>query len=134
MAPTGAKYNDTETYLYGGSMLKDLGDLSAQYLGRFAFPDQQTKLERLTLGNPHNDYYNPNFSALTIGSAAPYLKELEISNCSGLSGRSLRVDSCHNIQKIYATGTGLTGITLPAYGVLDELRLPETINSLTLIS
>jgi hypothetical protein len=33
------KYNDTETYLYGGSMLKDLGDLSHQYLGQFHFPN-----------------------------------------------------------------------------------------------
>jgi hypothetical protein len=28
-------YNDTETYLCGGSQLKDLGDLSTQYLGKF---------------------------------------------------------------------------------------------------
>jgi hypothetical protein len=93
-APSGSKYNDTETYLYGGSMLKDLGDLSTQYLGQFHFPDSVTKLEKLILGNPHNDYYNPNFSSLTIGESAPYLKELEISNCSGLRGRSLDLSKC----------------------------------------
>lgn len=133
-APAGAVYNDTETYLYGGSMLKDLGDLSYQYLGRFAFPEKgETKLEKLTLGNPNNAYYNPNFSMLTIGTAAPYLKELEISNCSGLSGRGVDVSGCKNIQKIFATGTGISNMTLPAYGVLSELRLPNTISSLTLI-
>ena len=133
-APDGAVYNDTETYLYGGSSLKDLGDLSYQYLGRFVFPEtSETKLEKLTLGNPNNKYYNPNFSLLTIGAAAPYLKELEISNCSGLSGRGIDVSKCKNIQNIYATGTGISNITLPPYGVLKELRLPNTINSLTLI-
>ena len=133
-APAGAVYNDTETYLYGGSMLKDLGDLSYQYLGRFVFPETgETKLEKLTLGNPNNKYYNPNFSLLTIGAAAPYLKELEISNCSGLSGRGIDISKCKNIQKVYATGTGISNMALPAYGVLQELRLPETITSLTLI-
>jgi hypothetical protein len=27
-APANAQYNDTETYVYGGSLIKDLGDLS----------------------------------------------------------------------------------------------------------
>jgi hypothetical protein len=133
-APTGATYNDTETYIYGGSMLKDLGDLSYQYLGRFVFPEKgETKLEKLTLGNPNNKYYNPNFSMLTIGSAAPYLKELEISNCIGLAGQSVNVSECRNIQKVFATNTGINGISLPSHGVLNELRLPQTINSLKLI-
>jgi hypothetical protein len=48
-------------------MLKDLGDLSPQYLGAFRFPDKETKLESLTLGNANNKYYNPNFSSLAIG-------------------------------------------------------------------
>jgi hypothetical protein len=38
------------------------------------------------------------------------------------------------LQYLYATGTGLNGITLPSNGVLSELRLPETIKSLTLIN
>jgi hypothetical protein len=38
-APSGTKYNDTETYAYGGSLLKNLGDLSTQYLGQFHFPN-----------------------------------------------------------------------------------------------
>ena len=133
-APTGTKYNDTETYVYGGSLIKDLGDLSTQYLGQFHFPNSQTKLEYLTLGNRHKDYYNPNFSSLRIGNSAPYLKKLEITNCYGLKGRSQDVSGCQNLQYLYATGTGLNGITLPSNGVLTELRLPETIKSLTLIN
>jgi hypothetical protein len=65
-----------------------LGDLSTQYLGLFQFPDTETKLEYLTLGNRNNCYYNPNFSSLEIGNRAPYLKKLELTNCSGLKGRS----------------------------------------------
>ena len=131
-APPGAEYNDTETYVYGGSMLKDLGDLSYQYLGAFRFPEKQTKLETLTLGNGHEDYYNPNFSSLTIGSQAPYLANLNVMNCIGLKGRSLDLSQCQNLKKILATGTDITSISLPSYGVLSELRLPPTITTLAL--
>jgi len=93
-APASALYNDTETYLYGGSMLKDLGDLSSQYLGQFHLPNETTKLETLILGNPHNDYYNPNFSSLLVGKNAPYLKKLDLTNCAGLKGRSQNVNNC----------------------------------------
>lgn len=126
-------YNDTETYIYGGSMLKDLGDLSPQYLGRFVFPEKTTKLETLVLGNKNNKYYNPNFSSLEIGSKAPYLKKLDITNCSGLGNRTLDISQCKKLQELYATGSGITGVTLPQHGVIKELRLPATLNSLTII-
>lgn len=130
----GGAYIDTETYIYGGSMLKDLGDLSPQYLGKFSFPETtSTKLERLIIGNPHNEYYNPNFSDLSIGSKAPYLEELNIMNCNGLSGRSISIEDCRRIKKVYATGSGVTGISLPKFGVLEELRLPATIKNLILV-
>ena len=132
-APSGSSYNDTETYVYGGSTLKDLGDLSAQYLGQFHFPENITKLEKLTLGNFHNDYYNPNFASLQIGKKAPYLKELNIVNCSGLKGRSLNISECQGLQRVYATGSGLSNIALPAHGILEEARLPDTIRKLTII-
>ena len=124
---------DTETYVYGGSMLKDLGDLSPQYLGKFVFPNKSTKLEKLVIGNPHNDYYNPNFSELSIGSKAPYLEELNIMNCKGLKGRSVDIAQCRRIKKVLATGSGVCNIVLPEYGILEELRLPETATSVALI-
>ena len=127
-------YNDTETYIYGGSMLKDLGDLSPQYLGQFHFPSGTTKLETLTLGNKHPDYYNPNFSSLMIGSAAPSLKTLDLSNCIGLRGRTLSTVNCQNLEKVYATGSGMSNIVFPTDGVLREVRLPETIVALQLIN
>lgn len=128
-APEGAKYNDTETYVYGASQIKDLGDLSSQYLGLFSFPGE-TKLETLILGNKTNGYYNPNFSALSIGAAAPQLKMLDISNTQ-LTG-VLDLSKCQNITKVFACGSGITSVSLPSYGVLQELRLPITITSLVM--
>lgn len=132
--PSGSEFTDTETYIYGGSTLKDLGDLSPQYLGAFKFPTKPTKLEKLTLGNKNNQYYNFNFSNLAIGQSAPYLKELDITNCSGLSGRSQNLEYCQNIQRVLATGSGLTELVLPSNGIVKELRLPNTIKNLYLIN
>ena len=126
-APKGAKYNDTETYIYEGSILSSLGDLSNQYLGRFDFPIKTSKLKELILGNPNNKYYNPNFSALTIGSSAPYLELINIMNCSGLSRRSLDLSDCNRLKTVLATGSGLTSISFSNYGILEQLRLPHTI-------
>lgn len=131
-APAGANYNDTETYVYGGSMLKDLGDLSPQYLGAFRFPEKETKLESLTLGNANNKYYNPNFSSLSIGNQAPYLANLNIMNCIGLKGRALDLSGCQNLKQLLATGTDLTAVSLANYGILNELRLPDTISTLAI--
>ena len=128
-APEGAKYNDTETYVYGASQIKDLGDLSSQYLGLFSFPGE-TKLETLVLGNKTNGYYNPNFSALSIGAAAPQLKVLDISNTQ-LTG-ILDLSKCQNITQVFTCGSSITSVSLPSYGILQELRLPTTITSLVM--
>lgn len=128
-APASAKYNDTETYVYGASEIKDLGDLSSQYLGLFSFPGE-TKLETLVLGNRTNGYYNPNFSALSIGNAAPQLKLLDISNTQLKS--TVDLSNCQNIQKVFACGSSITSVSLPSYGVLEELRLPTTVTSLVM--
>ncbi len=127
--PGTARYNDTETYVYGASQIKDLGDLSSQYLGNIQFPSN-TKLERLVLGNKKNGYYNPNFSAFSIGSAAPQLKYLDISNTQ-LRG-AIDLEKCQNIEKIFACGSRITSVSLPGYGVLNELRLPDTVTNLVL--
>ena len=132
-SPSGAKYNDTETYIYGGSLLQDIGDLSPKYLGRFNFPEAKaSKLRRLVLGNPNNNYYNPNFSELTVGGNAPYLEELNLMNCSGLS--SVNLSRCPRINKVLATGSGLTAIILPENGQLQELRLPSKIVDLNIVN
>ena len=133
VSPEGStKYNDTETYIYGGSKLKDLGDLSSKYLGKFQFPVKICKLERLVIGNPNQYYYNPNFSSLSIGASAPFLKHINIMNCNGLNG--LDLNSCQRIQEVLATGSALKNILLPTDGILTELRLPQTLNILKVIN
>ena len=53
-------------------------------------------------------------------------------NCIGLKGRSLDLSQCQNLKTILATGTDITSVSLPSYGILSELRLPSTITTLAL--
>ena len=70
---------------------------------------------------------------LDIGGRAPYLKNLDITNCSGLGRRVLNVSECPNLEKIHAIGSGITGINLPKHGAIKELYLPNTVNNLSII-
>jgi hypothetical protein len=65
--------------MFGIGNLKDLGDLSNKYMQKLVMTSN--KLERLVLGNPHKDYYNPNWKTSSDGqssyislSGSPYLK------------------------------------------------------------
>lgn len=121
---------DTETYVCSASQLKDVGDLSNKYLGNFDISKvKDCKLTRLILGNHHPNYYNKYLSEATIGNTCPYLEEIDITNTE-LTG--LDISNCLRIQKVFAAGSKLTNINLPSFGVIEELRLPKTIQNLIL--
>ena len=122
--------NDTETYICGASQLQDIGDLSAKYMGNFDLSNTVScKLTRLILGNHNPQYYNKNLTIANIGTATPFLEEIDITNTQLTN---LDLSYCSRIQKVLAAGSKLTGISLPAYSAIEELRLPPTIGSLTL--
>lgn len=138
VVPNAANANGTEAYILGVGTLKDVGDLSNKYIQKFTFKGTDNKLSTLTLGNPHKDYYNPFWSA---GGQAPeislsgckYLQHFNLQNCSNYNN-ALNFSNCPIIETILLTGSGVNAITLPVNGVLKELRLPSTIQQLTINS
>lgn len=127
---SGTSPNDTETYICGASQLKDIGDLSAKYMGNFDLSGVSScKLTRLILGNHNPKYYNKNLTIASIGTATPYLEEIDITNTELTS---LDLTNCLRIKNILAAGSKLTEISLPGYGLIEELRLPKTIGTLVL--
>ena len=125
---------DTESYILGLNNLSDIGDLSNKYLGTFTvkYPN---KLRRIVLGNEHKDYYNPYWKEKT-GSivdvqACSLLEELNMYNCSDYQ-EQLNLSNCKQLQKILLTGSGVNALTLPEGTVINELRLPDTIPTLTI--
>lgn len=123
------KFNDTETAVYGASNISGLGDLSALYCGSLNV-SKATKLVELIIGSNAAGYSNQNMKELSVGNNT-LLQKINIQNCVNLTN-PLDLSRCNNIEEIYAEGSGITGVSLPASGHLKVMHLPATIVDLTI--
>lgn len=121
--------NDTEIYIYSASQLKDVGDLSGLMVGYAEFA-LATKLQALKLGDASSGYSNTNLTDLHLGNNV-LLRTLDVRNCPNLT-QAVDVSGCSNLEHIYFSGTGITGILLPVGGILKTLHLPATVTNLTI--
>lgn len=122
-------FNDTETAIYGASNISSLGDLSALYCGTLDV-SKATKLVELIVGSGETGYQNQNMRTLSVGSNK-LLQKIDIRGCVNLTS-PLDLHLCPNIEEIYATGSGITGVSLPSSGYLKKMYLPATIVDLTI--
>ena len=121
-------FNDTETAVYGASEMSSIGDLAPLYCGTVNV-SKATKLTELIVGSGIEGYSNPNLKELAVG-ANKLLKKIDIRNCPNFVS-ALQVSQCPNIEEIYATGSGITGLELPPSGYLKTVHLPGTLTNLT---
>lgn len=128
-APEDMQFNDTETIIYGASLIASLGDLSPLYPGTVDV-SKMVKLKELIVGSGVEGYQNRNLHTLSIGENR-LLKKLDVRNCPEYS-EPIDVRNCTNIEEIYAQGTAITAVNLPEGGNLSKLYLPGTITNLTL--
>ena len=128
-APEDMQFNDTETIIYGASLIASLGDLSPLYPGTVDV-SKMVKLKELLVGSGVEGYQNRNLHTLSIGENR-LLKKLDVRNCPEYS-EPIDVRNCTNIEEIYAQGTAITAVNLPEGGNLSKLYLPGTITNLTL--
>lgn len=128
-APENMQFNDTETIIYGASLIASLGDLSPLYPGTVDV-SKMTKLKELIVGSGAEGYQNRNLHSLSIGENR-LLKKLDVRNCPEYS-EPIDVRNCTNIEEIYAQGTAITAVNLPEGGSLSKLYLPGTITNLSL--
>lgn len=121
-------FNDTETAVYGASKISSIGDLAPLYCGTVNV-SKASKLTELIVGSGVEGYSNTNLKELAVGSNK-LLKKIDIRNCPNFTS-ALAISNCPNIQEIYATGSGITGLELPYSGYLKIVHLPDTITNLT---
>lgn len=121
-------FNDTECGIYGASNISSLGDLSPLYCGSLN-ASKAVKLVELIVGSQVEGYSNPNLHELAVG-ANKLLKKIDVSNCPNFTN-PLAISQCPNIEEIYATGSGITGVELPSSGYLKKVYLPATLTNLT---
>lgn len=122
------KFNNTETAVFGASQLSSLGDLSPLYCGSVKVAKAK-KLVELIVGSGIEGYKNENLWELEVG-ANKLLQKVDVRNCPKLVN-PLGLANCPNIQEIYATGSGITGVELPKSGYLKKVYLPGTLTNLT---
>lgn len=122
-------FNDTETAVYGASQISSIGDLAPLYCGTVNV-SKASKLTELIVGSGVEGYSNTNLKELAVG-ANKLLKKIDIRNCPSFTS-ALAISNCPNIQEIYATGSGITGLELPSSGYLKRVYLPGTLTNLTI--
>lgn len=107
--------------IYSASCLKSVGDLSACYLTNGTFANA-TKIRELVLGNGTEGYNNTNVMTLGLGSNG-LLNKLDIRNMSGLT-HSLELSGLKNLEELYATGSGVSGIVFADGGNIRIVEIP----------
>ena len=122
-------FNDTETIIYGASRVKSLGDMSGLYAGTIDV-SKASRLSELLIGSGVSGYQNTNLTVLSIGTNN-MLRKLDIRNCPNLR-QAVDISGCENMEEVYAQGTSITSVVLPAAGILSKLYLPATLTGLTL--
>ena len=120
---------DTTVYVFGAQSIKDIGDLSAMYPQSVNIA-MATNLERLIVGNATEGYANEALTNLSVGNNRK-LKIIDIRNCVNLTGE-IAAGACDNLEELYADGTQITSVSLPATGALRKVSLPATITTLML--
>ena len=121
--------NDLDTYIFGANEISSLDDLSRLYCGAINV-SAASKLTKLTIGNENKNYKNNLLTTLSLSNNR-LLRELNICNCTALQG-TIDLSLCPDIQKIYAKGSGISGVQLPTSGFLKEITLPATISNLAI--
>lgn len=130
MVPPNIQYNNTEVFIYGARGIKSLGDLSAAYPGESVNVVEAIALEDLIIGSTKAGYENNILKTLSLGNNT-LLKEINVANCKVLN-QALELGRCYSLKKIEARGSAITGVALPAKGILEEMYLPATVTSVYL--
>ena len=89
-----------------------------------------TRLSELLIGSGVSGYHNDNLTVLSVGTNN-MLRKLDIRNCPNLR-QAVDISGCENMEEVYAQGTSITSVVLPAAGILSKLYLPATLTGLTL--
>ena len=118
-------FNDTETAIYGASEISSLGDLAPLYCGTINV-SKASRLINLKIGDSTQGYVNTNLKTLSVGTNR-LLKVIDVRNCPNLT-EPLGLSGCPNIEEIYATGSGITGVELGRSGYLKKAYLPKVSN------
>lgn len=121
--------DDTAVLIYGASRIQSVGDVSACYIHDNDFSKAE-KLKELIIGNATEGYSNTFLTNLVIGNNK-LLEKLDIRNTPNLVS-SLDFSKCMNLEELYASGSGLSGVLFASGGSIRLAQLPATLTSINM--
>lgn len=132
-------YLEALIYIYGASVLSDVGDISKLYWSEF-YAKNSPHLQRILLGNDHPDFYNkalksPDFDAASTSQyGKPLLKEVNLTGIQLTSDSTKDFDfsSSEKMQIFKAVRSNINSVKFASGVALHTLYLPGTVTSLKL--
>ena len=123
-------YQETRIYINGANHLSAIGNLAAMYPYSFDLR-ALAHIKTLDIGTDESGYINTKFTELKLPTYMPLLESLNIKNCHSVAG-TIGLSTANNIRSVEATGTAITGVSLPDYTNLETLHIPSTVTALNL--
>ena len=129
-----AKYSsgtfaETRIYIKGSNYLSGIGNLAPMYPYKIDLRVQRIKT--IDIGTDEARYVNTNLDELELPTNLPLLETLNIKNCHSL-GKLINLSKANNLRTVEASGTIISGISLPEYSSIETLHLPNTVSTLSL--
>ena len=123
-------YQETRIYINGANHLSAIGNLAPMYPYSFDLR-ALAHIKTLNIGTDVEDYTNTKFTELKLPTFMPLLESLNIKNCHSVAG-TIALATANNIRAVEATGTAISGISLPDYTSITTLHIPSTVTALNL--
>lgn len=125
--------NDTHVYIQGTDYVADLGDLSDLQVSADnpVLTVASKRLRKLKTGDEVAENVTSNVADMGIGYC-PSLEEIDSRNLASLTG-TVDLTQCPRLRKALFEGTNVANLQIPAGSKIEELSLPDTITTLSLI-
>ena len=121
---------ETRIYINGANYLSAIGNLAPMYPYSFDLR-ALAHIKTLNIGTDVSEYTNTKFTELKLPTFMPLLESLNIKNCHSVAG-TITLSTANNIRTVEATGTAISGISLPDYTNIEILHIPSTVTALNL--
>ena len=125
--------NDTHVYIQGTDYVADLGDLSDLQVSADnpVLTVASKRLRKLKTGDEIAENVTSNVADMGIGYC-PSLEEIDSRNLASLTG-TVDLTQCPRLRKALFEGTNAANLQIAAGSKIEELSLPDTVTTLSLI-
>ena len=132
--PTSGSVQETRVYINGGDYLSGIKNLAPMYPYSLMF-SHIAHLKEFDMGTDIVGYVNTKLAEQGITAlgdgGGPLLEKVNVKNCHSLATLP-SLNKSNNLEVVEATGTAISGISLPEYTNIKTLHLPSTITELSI--